>query len=148
MGRKSQEVMERETKQFLENLAKHHGNIRFAALAIGIKSPYHWVKDHCERDPAFEDEYEQVKLEQKELLLDETEMALYEKILKEKNLTAIIFFLKTQGQHRGWIEKQHIVTNQEVVDIVFEEVDLLNGKTENTKLSDSEDVSEATGNIQ
>jgi len=148
MGRKSPEVMEREKKQFLENLAKHHGNIRFAALAIGIKSPYHWIKDHCERDPAFEDEYGQVKEEQKELFLDETEMALYEKIITEKNLTAIIFFLKTQGQHRGWIEKQHIVTNTEDTEIVFEEVDLLNVKTENTKLPNTKDVSEATGNIQ
>ena len=147
MGRKKPETMEKERKEFLEKLVEYHGITRHACLAIGIKDPYKWISRSIERDPDFEAEYECIKKEQRELILDVAEMGLYQKITKDRNLTAMIFFLKTQGQHRGWIEKQHIITETDI-DVVFEEVDLLNGNTENTELSDTEDVSEAGRDIQ
>ena len=49
--------------------------------------------------------------EAKEALLDFTEGKLYEQI-KSGNLTAIIFYLKTQGKGRGYIER-HEYTGEE-----------------------------------
>lgn len=47
----------------------------------------------------------QVIVEAKERMLDFAEGKLYEKI-KEGDNTAIIFYLKTQGKGRGYIERQ------------------------------------------
>ncbi len=50
---------------------------------------------------------QQAVFEAKEAMLDFAEGKLYGKI-KEGDNTAIIFFLKTQGKARGYIEKQEI----------------------------------------
>ena len=42
-----------------------------------------------------------------EIAVDFAESKLHEQI-KEKNTTATIFFLKTKGKHRGYIERQEI----------------------------------------
>ena len=49
----------------------------------------------------------QAVIEAKEKMLDFTESKLYEKI-KEGDNAAIIFFLKTQGKKRGYIERQEV----------------------------------------
>jgi len=42
--------------------------------------------------------------DEREMMLDITENKLFAQIHKE-NMTAIIFYLKTQGKHRGYIER-------------------------------------------
>jgi len=49
----------------------------------------------------------QAVIESKERMLDFAEGKLYEKI-KEGDNTAIIFYLKTQGKARGYIERQEV----------------------------------------
>jgi len=49
----------------------------------------------------------QAVIEAKEKMLDFAEGKLYEKI-KEGDNTAIIFYLKTQGKKRGYIERQEV----------------------------------------
>ena len=41
-----------------------------------------------------------------EKMLDAAENTLHKKIYKDENLTASIFYLKTKGRHRGYIEKK------------------------------------------
>ena len=51
------------------------------------------------------------KIEVLRELLDMVESALIQKI-KDGNLTAIIFYLKTKGQGRGYIERQYVNQTQ------------------------------------
>lgn len=41
-----------------------------------------------------------------EKMLDAAENTLHRKIYEDENLTASIFYLKTKGRHRGYIERQ------------------------------------------
>ena len=73
---------------------------------------YSWIDD----DKDFENEVRDVNEE----LLDFAESQLMHHINKG-NLTAIIFYLKTKGQSRGYIEKQYIQQRQMTAPIkIFE----------------------------
>ena len=52
---------------------------------------------------------------------DEGEPIVYK---KEPNLTAIIFYLKTQAQHRGYIEKQHVQMDANIKQAPFPGINL------------------------
>lgn len=88
----------KEKETFLDALKLTAGNITQACekANIGRRTIYKW-KDE---DEAFLKGIEDVK----ETLLDLTESKLME-CINEKNITAIIFYLKTQAKHRGYIEK-------------------------------------------
>lgn len=53
----------------------------------------------------------------REAMKDFAESKLF-KLVDEENITAIIFYLKTQGRDRGYIERQE-VTGKDGEDIVF-----------------------------
>ena len=93
----------RETKKeaFLSVLFNNEGNISKSCIKSNISrsSVYQWINE----DDDFKDRVEQVGDE----LLDMVESALIQKI-KDGNLTAIIFYLKTKGQGRGYIERQYV----------------------------------------
>jgi len=61
------------------------------------------VYKYFERYPEAKDLLEEVR----ETRLDEAEQQLF-KAIRDGNMTATIFFLKTIGQKRGYIEKQKI----------------------------------------
>ena len=88
-------------KDFLVILSNNAGNISESCRKanIGRSTFYLWFNN----DSDFKKEVESVR----EDLLDFAESKLWEKIVSG-NLTAIIFYLKCQGQKRGYIDKQYV----------------------------------------
>jgi len=85
---------------FLKVFEKNAGNVSATCKGIGIvrETFYQW----CEKDEEFKKKVEEVR----EGLIDYAESMLLKKI-KNEDLGAIIFFLKTQGKKRGYSEKQN-----------------------------------------
>lgn len=88
-------------KAFLEALSAKGGNVTMACKEIGIdrSAYYNWM----EKDPKFKQKVEEVN----ESMIDFAESAL-KKQIQDGNVTAIIFFLKTRGRERGYVEKVQI----------------------------------------
>jgi hypothetical protein len=84
---------------FLEIFDSAACNVSIACKKVGISrnTYYEWKKEDFEFA-------EQVR-ELEESLLDFAETMLY-KAIKEGKTSELIFFLKTKGQSRGYIEKQ------------------------------------------
>ncbi len=97
MNEKKNKLNEKQ-KKFLEVLKNNAGLVYASCSKFGITAPtyYNWIRDNEE----FAQEVHSIK----ETLIDMAEGTLYEKI-KQKDLTATIFFLKTIGRNRGYIEK-------------------------------------------
>jgi hypothetical protein len=97
-------------KAMIEALEKSLGVVTTAAKQIGIhRSTHHlWMQS----DP----EYAQAVHDLKEVALDFAESHLHQKI-KAGDTASIIFFLKTQGKKRGYVERQEI-TGEEGVPII------------------------------
>lgn len=109
-------------KAMLEALSKSLGNISTAAQTVGISrsSHYKWINE----DPEYKSEYEKLS----DQALDYVESKLFElisganrevmtaegvKTLKDApNATAIIFYLKTRGKARGYVEKMELLDSQ------------------------------------
>lgn len=103
-------------EQFIEVLRKNAGNIKLSCENAGISRStyYNWIDD----DKDFEKAVSIVNEE----MIDFAESELLKKIT-DGNLTAIIFYLKTKGQSRGYIEKQYINQKQLNVPIKVFELD-------------------------
>ena len=80
------------------------GVVTAACKVVGIsrETHYKWLKE--------DENYKQWMEELPDLTLDFVENALLKKI-KEGNVTAQIFYLKTKGKDRGYIERQEIESN-------------------------------------
>ena len=105
---------DKKKKDLLISLKKNNGNISEACESanIGRQTYYDWI----EKDNGFKQDCENVQ----EALIDLAECKLIENIECNEN-TAIIFYLKTKGKKRGYIEKQEIDTNiRPIKDIDFE----------------------------
>lgn len=99
--------------QIREAIEAAGGIVVEAAEKLGCtpKTVYQYIKRH----PDLED----ARNEAREITLDLAESELIKKI-KAGDTTCIIFYLKTQGKHRGYVEKQDIgVTNSGDV-VIFE----------------------------
>lgn len=92
----------REKKEALvKALRKSMGNITLACRAVGISRPtfYRWLeKDHKLKE-------ECVNIEEE--AIDFVENKLFGRI-NANDTTAIIFYLKTKGKKRGYVEKQEM----------------------------------------
>ena len=88
-------------KAMLEALEKSLGIVSTAAKTVGIDrgSHYNWLK----ADPDYKKAVDSIQ----DSVLDFAESHLY-KLVKEGNPAATIFFLKTKGKKRGYIERQEI----------------------------------------
>jgi hypothetical protein len=86
-------------KRFIDALIRHKGIItRAAKSAKQARSTfYNWYNDDAEFKAAVDDI--------QEVALDFAEGKLFDLITKE-DTTATIFYLKTKGRKRGYIEKQ------------------------------------------
>jgi len=102
-------------KFILELLEEHHGIVTTACKSLGLARAtfYKW----CNDDPNFKEAVEEIT----ETAIDFVESKLMEKIngvtvLGQKDViyeqppsdTAIIFYLKTKGKKRGYVERSEI----------------------------------------
>jgi hypothetical protein len=92
---------EKRKKLFLEALDKSLANISKACHLSGVAraTVYKWINDDPDFSKAISD--------MNEVVLDFVEAQLFKQI-QEGNATAIIFFLKTRGKKRGYVERQEI----------------------------------------
>lgn len=88
----------RTKERLLIALAESKGIVSYACEAVKItrKTFYEWVKEDAE----FAEKVEEIT----ESTLDKVEGKLLEAI-NDDNLTAIIFYLKTKGRKRGYVEQ-------------------------------------------
>ena len=102
-------------KDFLKALRNNLGHITNACIAanIGRRTYYEWIQ----KDSEFEEDVSHVQ----ESLLDLAESKLLENIESNENV-AIIFYLKTKGKKRGYIEKQEVDINKPFEEISFDEL--------------------------
>jgi len=99
--------MKGKKKLMIEALQKQLGVVTAAVKDVGIarRTHYDWIND----DPEYREAVENLP----EFVLDFAENALF-KLIQEKNVAATIFFLKTKGRSRGYIERPDIHISQEV----------------------------------
>jgi len=71
-------------------------------VGVDRKTHYNWLKD----DP----EYKEAVRAIEERTIDFAESHLHA-LIKDKNPAATIFFLKTKGKNRGYVERQEIEVN-------------------------------------
>lgn len=95
-------------QEFIKHYVDTFGNITKTCNKVGISRTtfYNWMQN----DENFKADIE--ASEPLEQALDFAEHHLMKRI-KEGSDTCLIFFLKTKGKHRGYIEKQQIEQVQE-----------------------------------
>lgn len=98
----------RKKKEFLENLMETRGLLVLAAKKTGIS--YDLFLKWRNQDEEFKNQVYDLLDVCNENNLDLAEGKLYSSI-NSGNLTSILFFLKTKGKHRGYIERQEITGN-------------------------------------
>ena len=82
----------------IDALVKHLGIVTNACKEVGIarQTHYEWYAE----DPKYKNAVDDIS----EVALDFAEEMLFEQ-MRKKDTTAIIFYLKTRGKSRGYIEK-------------------------------------------
>lgn len=88
-------------KALIEALEKSLGVVTSACKACNVSRSQFY--EYVNTDPEFAANVRDID----DVLLDFAEAQLYKQI-KEGNTTATIFFLKTKGQRRGYIEKSQV----------------------------------------
>ena len=115
-------------KAFLAKMETTLGNITASCKAANInRSTYY---DWMEKDPAFADAVNDLS----ESNIDFAESCLKQQI-KDGNTTATIFYLKTKGKSRGYIETHEVIGNTEAP-VVLSFKDALQGV--DTTITDEE----------
>lgn len=92
-------------KDLLEALERSLGIVSTACEKVGVdrRTHYRWLKD----DP----EYREAVRSIEERTIDFAESHLHA-LIKDKNPAATIFFLKTKGKNRGYVERQEIEVSE------------------------------------
>jgi len=92
-------------KTMLDALERSLGIVSTACEKAGIsrQTHYNWLKD----DP----EYKEAVRAIEERTIDFAESHLHA-LIKDKNPAATIFFLKTKGKNRGYVERQEIEVSE------------------------------------
>jgi hypothetical protein len=88
-------------KAMLDALEKSLGVVTSACKSVGIarQTHYEWMKEDADYKAAVD--------ELSDVAIDFAESQLHKQI-REGNSTATIFFLKTKGKKRGYIERQEV----------------------------------------
>lgn len=99
---------------YVEAIKKHHGLVSVVAESLGVDRAA--VYRARERHPTVAQALEEAR----ERTIDHVESKLMGRI-DSGDTTAMIFFLKTQAKHRGYVERQEVnatVAGDIVVDLV------------------------------
>lgn len=93
--------MHKKKEDLLEALERSLGIVSTACKAADVsrRSHYNWMEE--------DEEYRKRVNEINDSVLDFAESHLY-KLVKEGNPAATIFFLKTKGKARGYVERQEV----------------------------------------
>lgn len=96
---------EHHKKAMIEAMEKSLGVVTSACKSVGVgrTTHYQWMQDDEEYKKSIEDI--------QNITLDFAESQLHKQI-KDGNTTATIFFLKTKGKNRGYVESQDINITQ------------------------------------
>lgn len=88
-------------KKILAELISSHGVVTPACEKVGISRTtfYTWYND----DEEFRNAVDSIG----DIAVDFAESKLFD-LMDKENATAIIFYLKTKGKHRGYIERQEV----------------------------------------
>ena len=88
-------------EQVISKIHDLHGNVSSVAkfFKLSRQTMHKYINDHPTVKAALE--------ESRERMIDNVESKLYSQALAG-NTTAMIFFLKTQGKQRGYVERQEI----------------------------------------
>ena len=95
---------------FIIAYKENFGNITIACEAAGVGRGQY--KSWCDKDPEFRKRL--AEIEPEEIMLDFGEHKLMERIAKGDTL-ATMFLLKTKGKRRGYIERQEVAHEGDVV---------------------------------
>ena len=92
---------EQHKKAMLDALEKSLGVVTSAAktVGVGLTTHYLWMQE--------DKEYKAAVDELSDVAIDFAESQLHKQI-KDGNSTATIFFLKTKGKKRGYVERQEV----------------------------------------
>lgn len=101
MERKKKITLSSKQKKYLEILQANFGIVSLACKALGISrgTHYNWV--------AKNEEFAQRVADIEESTIDFAESKLVQNI-NQGDTTSIIFFLKTKGKKRGYVERQEL----------------------------------------
>lgn len=93
-------------RAMIEALEKTLGVVTTACRQVGVGRTtfYQWMKF----DELFAEEVNSIS----DIALDFAESKLYEQI-RENNTTATIFYLKTKGRQRGYVERMNVVNEND-----------------------------------
>ena len=104
------EFKEISKEAFIIAYKENFGNITISCEAAGVSRGMY--KSWCEKDPEFRKRL--AEIEPEEIMLDFGEQKLMERIARGDTL-ATMFLLKTKGKRRGYIEKQEVAHEGDVV---------------------------------
>jgi len=91
-------------EQLLEALEKSLGIVSTACQSVGISRTTYYK--YYNEDKDFKQSVDNID----DIAIDVAESKLLE-LINDKNITAIIFYLKTKGKKRGYVEKQEVDPN-------------------------------------
>lgn len=92
-------INERKKKTLIKHLTDSMGNITYACQKTGISRPTYYKL--LREDEEFKRDTDMIM----EMSVDMAESKLIQQI-NDGNLTAIIFYLKTKGKNRGYVERR------------------------------------------
>ncbi|HIM57944.1 MAG TPA: hypothetical protein EYJ00_01275 [Gammaproteobacteria bacterium] len=95
-------------EQILQALTKSLGIVSTACASVGMSRTTYYKYYNDDKD------FKALVNDIGDIALDCAESQLLE-LIKEKNITAIIFYLKTKGKKRGYVEKQEVGQNSNTI---------------------------------
>ena len=113
---------ERLKKELISALTKNLGIVSSACEALGISRTTYYK--YYNEDKDFKAQVDDIG----KVTIDFTESKLFE-LIKSGNVAATIFFLKTKGKRRGYVEKPAIEETQQLEAIGIHFVDEKGNKT-------------------